>query len=131
VCDVERETGGQRERESEREGARERGEREGEREREIPRWIDRQMQRGRNLELQYSAYSSRILPSCDDDDDDRRCWTWVDREKEGRRGGRKKSPPDWSQAAEEETQGYITSQSCVLRSHGTYLFGSWQSLFIF
>lgn len=44
------------------------------------RWIDRQMQRGRNLELQYNAYSSRILPSCDDDDD-RRCWTWVNRGK--------------------------------------------------
>lgn len=61
---------------------RERG-REGGREREMPRWIDRQMQRGRNLELQYSAYSSRIFPSCgdDDNDDDRRRWTWVNRGK--------------------------------------------------
>lgn len=50
-------------------------------EEEMPRWIDRQMRGGRNLELQYSAYSSRILPSCDDDDDDRRCWTWVIRGK--------------------------------------------------
>lgn len=77
-------------REKERERESEQGRESDRREREMPRWIDRQMQRGRNLELQYSAYSSRIFPSCGDDDDDdndegdRRCWTWVIRGKRSR-----------------------------------------------